>query len=64
MTAFASVLTALSDQGQRTADKQQRTEEGAHSCMQLTTPIEPAMAVSTAINTLSNLLQLISFIFV
>ena len=29
--------------------------------MQLTTPIEPAMAVSTAINTLSNLLQLISF---
>ena len=25
--------------------------------MQLTTPIEPAMAVSTAINTLSNLLQ-------
>ena len=29
--------------------------------MQLTTPIEPAMAVRTAINTLSNLLQLTCF---
>ena len=29
--------------------------------MQLTTPIEPAMAVSTAINTLSNLLQFTCF---
>ncbi len=30
--------------------------------MQLTTPIEPAIAVSTAINTLSNLPQSMDFI--
>ena len=49
---------SLCDKRECAADEQQRTEEGTHGYIQLTTPNEPASAVNTAMITLRSFPQL------